>query len=461
MKGFRGVGHIGLLTLIGTLAIFINASSEERPLGRHSNALLPLLRDNHPYLLKGLDLNPEGIGLDPRLLPISLQGQDLSGMDLREARFTPSRLEGIELQGAHLARADFSCVALKEVDFAGADLSEARFDFSECKESKPTEKCPEIGASQVSQCSIIQVNLTGANLSRSLLQGKSLLQEQVNSGRVEPTESTQFCDRWLVIQGNLEGANFSDATLRCVVLINEMSGPSSKLTGAVQHADNGPTPPEYAGIKFVKSTLENVILLSGNFMFSDFWEARMVRMWVNLTSVDLRFTSLGKLNCPPSGCELWNSPQNNKFLRGNFVFSDFWKVGIVRMWVSMPSVALHSTFQAKILCPPNGCELWLPPLQNSLSRLSLNVRGSHIRTDIRPRTSDEERPALLCDGETNREAKEKTKWTLKSTSEPEKNVNVSCEQETMTLMITPEKPERNHNAPATVQAAINNEDGRR
>ncbi len=449
MKGFRGVGHAILLTLIGTLAIFINASSEERPLGRHRNALLPLLRDNHPYLLKGLDLNPEGIGLDAKLLPISLQGQDLSGMDLREARFTPSRLKGIELQGAHLARADFSCVALEEVDFAGADLSEARFDFSECNKQKPNDRCREIDTLQGSPCSIIWINLKGANLSRSLLQGKPLTQGEVKFENVQPTESTRFCDHWLVIQGNLEGASFSDATLRCVVLINEIPEPSSKPTGAVQHADNVLTPPEYAGIKFVKSNLENVILLSGNFVFSDFWEARVVRMWVNLTSADLRFTSLGKLNCPKNGCELWNTPQKSKFLRGNFVFSDFWKAGIVRMWVSMPSVALHSTFQAKILCPPNGCELWLPPLQSSHSRLSLNVRGSHIGSDIRPRTSDEERPALLCDGE--------TEWTLKLTSESKENVNVPCKKPMGMELIA---PSNNGGAPATEQAAINNEDNR-
>ncbi len=213
-----------------------------------------------------------------------------------------------------------------------------------------------------------------------------------------PTESTRFCDRWLVIQGNLDGADFSDATLRCVVLINEMPRPSSKLIGAVQHADNGPTPPEYAGIKFVKSNLENVILLSGNFVFSDFWEARVVRMWVNLPSVDLSFSSLGKLQCSPKGCEIMVLFPNNNF-----------------------------------------------------SHLSLSARGSRIRSNMKLSNFTTNQPALLCDNQ--------TEWMMDPASEP--GMDVTCNDATMFLELTQKKPKKNDGAPPTGQAAINNEDGRR
>jgi len=339
MKGFRGIGHAVLLTLIGTLAIFINASSEERPLGRHDNALLPLIRNNQLYLLKGLDLSPEGIG--PRLPPISLQGQDLSGMDLREARFTPRRLRGIRIRGAHMARADFSCAALEDVDFSGADLSEARFDFSDCGGSKQSRECSDSDEVKIDSCSLLQVNLKGANLSRSLLQGKM-------GGTAESNfpESSQFCKHWLVIKGDLDGARFSDATLRCVLLINDMSETSAISSREDQQAVNAPASPDYAGISFVHSTLENVILGRGNFVFSEFWQARVVRMWVNLPSVDLRFTSLAKLQCPPEGCEL------------------------------------------------------LIPTLPADNNLSLSVRGSHIRSNMWLSNSTRGWPALLCDRET-------------------------------------------------------------
>lgn len=379
MKVFRVVGHAVVLTLISTLAIFINASSPERPLGRQDSSLLPQIRDHRPYLLKGLDLSPEGIGA--RLLPIRLQDQDLSGMDLREARFPARGLRTIRLRGAHLARADFSCVALEQVDFSGADLSETLFDFSTCRQQQRTSLCPTIGRQRLAPCSILHVDLRGTDLSGALLQGK-LAAKQAHGTANQPPASpgpAPFCDHWLVIKGHLDGARLTQATLRCVVLSNQDAPQSVPASKPVERASDQRNPPDYAGLSFVKSTLENVILDRGNFVFSDFWQAQIIRMIVNLPEVDLRYTSMADLRCPREDCEL--------------LVSD------------LPSAQVNP-------------------------RLSLNVRGSRIRSNLVFSSSPTSWPALMCNSGTS--------WMpLQGGSAPGAQPNVSCDPSSGLLVLKP------------------------
>lgn len=371
MKVLRVMGHAVVLTLFGTLAIFINASSPDRPLGRQANALLPMIRENRPYLLKGLDLSPEGIGA--RLLPIRLQGQDLAGMDLREARFPSRGLRNIRLRGAHLARADFSCVALENVDFSGADLGNTLFDYSNCNHWQQTHLCPQIDGERLAPCSIIQVDLKGTDLSGSLLQGR------MNSKGSHTTPGPgQFCDHWLVINGDLQGARLKQATLRCVVLNNHTSPQPASPSQS--------SPPAYAGISFVSSTLENVILNRGNFVFSDFWQARVVRMLVNLPFVDLLYSSMADLRCPPEGCELW-----------------------------VPAPASHKID----------------------SRLSINVRGSRIRSNLVLGSSSSSWPALMCDGSTSWKPMGEKGAEAASTVTPP---SIRCEPSSGLLVLEPTVP---------------------
>ena len=63
-------------------------------------------------------------------LPIRLEGQDLSGMDLREARFPAGGAKDLRLAGAHLNRAVFQCVPMQRVDLSGANLSQAQFNYN-------------------------------------------------------------------------------------------------------------------------------------------------------------------------------------------------------------------------------------------------------------------------------------------------------------------------------------------
>lgn len=395
MKSLRGWGHVAPLLLLSLLAIFINGSSKEQPLRHYDDALLPLLKTNHPYLLKGMDLSYQGIGA--RWLPIRLEGQDLSGLDLRDVRLPSGPgLRRVSLRGAHLARADFSCVNLDEVDFAGADLSQTRFDYrpSNCKNQDRTKAVPPAGCpialistpmTAPKPCTRLRIDLTGANLKEALLQG-----DENSSGQ---------CSHWLVIEGGMAGARFEGATLRCVVLRNQSKTAEPSVFETMgntalgrqikpflqrfQMKDAAPSPQgsytanntaeSYSGLSFQKSTLENVFLESGNFMFADFWKARLLKAFVSLSRdtnqtgvTSLGYTSMAELDCPENGCKLW--------------------------FITLPDEKGGSwtTFISKLMP----------------SRLSLNVRNSHIISNLGPQRTFQEPPSpdvlpiLLCDHNT-------------------------------------------------------------
>lgn len=351
----RAFVHALVLVLGGAVTGFINASSADRPLRRYDTSLLPLLQADNPYVLNGVDLRPEAMGAP---MPLGqLRGQDLSGMDLRKARFSPSGLHSVRLRGTHLAQADFSCIPLTTVDLSGADLRGARFDYSACPPSRPARPaaCPQemdlTGSRRANSCFILDVDLVGANLEGALLQGKV----KASGGKHIGTGNDR-CEQWLLIQGRLDGARFGQATLRCVALINRPppllqapSPPGSADGGGSQRS----APPAYAGIRFVRSDLDHVLLLRGNFRFSDFWQARGTHLAVRLDAAQLGFSSLAQWQCPSGGCQLRVFPTGER---------------------------------ARSLAASD--------------RLALNVSGSQIRSDLPLPAEPNEWPALLCDSQT-------------------------------------------------------------
>lgn len=365
----RACGHALVLMLIGAVAININGSSADRPLlRRFDTALLPLLQADNPYLLNGMDLRPEGMGAP---LPLGqLLGQDLSGMDLRKASFSPRGLRSVNLRGSHLVQANFSCVPLEKVDLSGADLRETRFDFSGNCSPPPTSKCPEEMTSlpgKLPYCVTLEVDLVGANLSNAILLGS-----------VKTETNNEPCERWLVIKGYLDGARFNQAKLRCVALINK-----------------SPTidpyrPPAYAGISFVSSQLEHLLILSGNFIFSDFYKARVNHLLLNQINMDFRFSSFVQLSCPSEGCwlQVINTDPPKKFVKSKEI------------------------------------------------NLSLNVSGSPILSNLRlapkPVAQSDQRqwPALICNKE--------TLWKVwKSKESPPPPMHPSCDHSVRLLVDDP------------------------
>lgn len=373
------LAHAVGLTLLGTLALFINASSSERPLRRFDTALLPMLSERSPSLLKGMDLSREGLAMP--WLPIRLEGQDLSGMDLREARFPAGGAKDLRLAGAHLNRAVFQCVPMQRVDLSGANLSQAQFNYNCAGSRSSRDDCLILG--QRPSCTILQVHLRGANLSEAMLQGQTIEPSlaSLDNTAGSPKQAMRQCRHWLVIEGEMEGARLDQATLRCVVLRNR-SWKSSTHPTAPQSSStpntakpNSSAPnssaPDYAGISLIKSLLENVVLDQGNFQFSDFWQARLERLVVDRSNgLQLGFTSMAGLQCPQQGCELWFYPT-----------------------------------------PPQ------PPVQPP--DLSLNVRGSRIRSNLLPAEETSQGPILLCRpqaGAANNSAD--SSWTTAAYSEP-------------------------------------------
>lgn len=354
MTTSRAFVHALVLVLGGAVTVYINASSADRPLRRHDTALLPLLQTDNPYVLNGVDLRPEAMGAP---LPLGqLRGQDLSGMDLRKARFSRRGLHSVRLRGAHLTQADFSCVPLTRVDLSGADLRGARFDYSACPPSRSARlaACPQEmnpTGSRPDSCFTLDADLVGANLEGALLQGKPKA-----SGGNAPSDANDRCEQWLLIRGRLDGARFDQATLRCVALINKPPPPLQAANRAGAEDGGGSRrapPPPYAGIRFVRSDLDHLLLLRGNFRFSDFWQARGTHLAVRLDAAHLGFSSLAQWQCPSDGCRLRVFPTGE---------------------------------QAR-------------PLAAS-DRLSLNVSGSPIRSDLPLPDGPNEWPVLLCDSHT-------------------------------------------------------------
>jgi uncharacterized protein YjbI with pentapeptide repeats len=357
----RACGHALALVLIGAVTVFINASSAERPLRRYDAALRPLLQTDNPYLLTGMDLRPGSMGA---AMPLGqIQGQDLSGMDLRKAIFSGRGLRGVRLRGSHLAQADFSCVPLEalddntRVDLSGADLRETRFDFSGCPTPLPPGRtaCPQemkLPGNTSPSCFTLEADLVGANLSGALLQGKPRASREAmargESPRVNPMVDP--CERWLVIRGKLDGARFEQATLRCVALINRSASPKGAASPAAAAAAADGVRPAFAGIRFVQSDLDHLLLQGGNFLFSDFWKARVSHLMVNLSEANLRFSSLAQWDCPGKEC-------------------------VVQV---IPAEEQAAAAAARGL-------------------LALNVSGSRIRSNLPLASRAEHWPALLCD----------------------------------------------------------------
>lgn len=306
--------HLLAIALLGGVVLFINASSSDNPLRAQDRDLFTLMRADHPDLLRELDLRPpkwfDRWNTKWQRLPLaSLSALDLSGLDLRGLRLSYRPLQHVNLHGSHLEQAEFNCVPMKNVIFEGANLREAQFNYRFCKSAME-----------------LKVNLNGADLSRADLHG----------GRSHKGS----CEKPLTIKGNLNGAKFEGATLRCVRLIS-----TSTMTAS------SPSSPEYAGISFVQSDVEDLELKEGNFVFSNFSYAKLHSLSLDPQVADLRFTTLAHLNCKKdsSGCALLLKPGSGQ------------DDGLVRQ------------------------------------RLSLDVRGSQIRSNLQLPNEITQWPALLCD----------------------------------------------------------------
>lgn len=314
--------HLLVMVGLSSMVVFINASGFERPLRVLDRDLHTSMRGDFPDLLRSLDLRP------PLKMPIfNLSVMNLAGEDMRGLRMANNRLHELDLRGSHVEEAHFQCVSMDRVNLSGADLKDSRFDYANCgtdNDSAPTKYYT------------LTVNLNGADLSSAILEGKQRTEGELKGE----------CQRILRIVGNLNGAQFKGATLRCVTLVNLAK---KKINPSEQSA------PRYAGINFVNSKASTLTLEQGSFRFSDFFSANLELLQFNPDEADLRFSTLAQLQCtnPSKGCQIMQTKQGN---------------------------------------PSTVEQIGSPP------KLSLNLRGSRVTSNL-PLPASRGWPALLCNRE--------------------------------------------------------------
>lgn len=258
--------HLLAMALLSSAVLFINADSSAPPLRTQDRDLFTFLRRDHPDLLRGLDLRPPAWHRFPQA---SLVAVDYSGLDLRGLRLSGRALQHVNLAGSHLETAEFTCVPMRNVSLSGAHLQGAHFDYNKCDSSQLT----------------LTMDLNGADLTKAELRGQ---------------KDGEKCKTPLEIRGNLNGARFQGATLDCVKLMN---------TSKALHSSSSPSQPRYAGINFTESKSKDLTLTKGDFVFSNFWKAKLDLLQYNPREADLRFSTLESLTCPQDGCRIQTTAQ--------------------------------------------------------------------------------------------------------------------------------------------------------
>lgn len=317
--------HVLMIAGLTCIVAFINASGLERPLGMLDRDLHASLRGDYPDLLRGLDLR------QPERMPIlNLSAMHLAGEDMRALSMSYNTLRDLDLRGSHLEASHFQCVSMDRVNLSGADLKGAKFDYANCGGDADPKHAKDY---------TLTINLNGADLSSAVLEGNQYV-EDGQKGE---------CGRRLKIVGNLNGARFTGATLRCVILVNEEKGDTISSKAKIYSL------PRYAGINFVDSKGSTLYLQQGNFRFSDFYKANLDLMQFSPDRADLSFSTLAQLQCQnaPDGCRIMQIED------GNFSASG---------------------------------------ASRSSQKLSLNLRGSRVTSNL-PLPDSRGWPAILCNQE--------------------------------------------------------------
>lgn len=271
--------------------------------------------------------------------PLRAQDRDLFAL-LRADH--PDLLRGLELRSP--AWGPLPLARLAAMDLSGLDLRALRISGTALRDVKLKGSHLEQAAFH---CVPMQnVDLSGANLREAHFDyshcgASQLLQAEWNGADLSQANlqggvlKNGECESHLTLKGNLNGVKFEKATLQCIKLIN---------TAATTPAF--PSSPQYAGINFVQSDINHLGLIEGDFVFSDFYRAQLSHLAFAPRRADLRFSTLAELRCPRNS---------------------------------------------------NGCEIKLDGERNPNPRLSLNVRGSQIISNLQLPNTTAAWPALLCD----------------------------------------------------------------
>jgi uncharacterized protein YjbI with pentapeptide repeats len=112
----------------------------------------------------------------------TVNGLDLRGVDLTEARLDRSTLNGVRLDRAQMAGADLRASTLNSVSLSDADLSDARLDGSTLNDVRLDRA--EMAGANLRAAELNSVSLTAADLSRVCLAGATLNEARLDGAQM-------------------------------------------------------------------------------------------------------------------------------------------------------------------------------------------------------------------------------------------------------------------------------------
>lgn len=275
----------------------------------------------------------------------------LRNLDLSWAQLTPiynlsamnlagEDLRGLRMHGNRLNNLDLSGSHLEQAEFKCVSMKEVVLSGANLKEARfDYSDCPN---------KTLRIDLNGADLSSAMLIGGT-----PTPGR----DSEPACNKKLTIEGNLNGARFNNATLQCIVLINR---PKPTAGNGDATPDAAHSRPEYSGINFVNSNVNALTFKEGDFRFSDFYRAKLKLLAFDPKKTLLAFSTLANLQCTDD--------------------SQFCRLMQIDSAGERPQ-----------------------PVSDQMPRLSLNLRGSSILSNL-PLPVAGQWPAYLCDKRTRWQA---------------------------------------------------------
>ena len=318
--------------VLGVLG-YINSIGAWPAFRQQDTSILHWILASNPEALKGLthDIktepdgpsSPERNGLWNLLRNyLTLENINLSGLDLSSTDFGDMSLENVNLAGAQLVNSDFSCADLTRVDFSGAKLMYSKFDYSKCPDHISTKGVTNKSnqCSSVSEIikdgkwpfyppsdpknplpySCLEGTFIGADFSHAQIRGDDPQGLGNNAG----IDRKKYCNHLLILVGNMSGANFNNAKLTCVALIQRPipEAASPIVFNGIKFGD-----PQalftFNGINFTEARLDRVSLLEGPFRFTQFERANLMGLFLNLDKADLDYSRFNEIQCkvpPPS-----------------------------------------------------------------------------------------------------------------------------------------------------------------
>lgn len=277
---------------------YINSLGVWPAFRQQDTSVLHWILASNPRVLRGLSQERKSEGFDPlKYLMnslrdyLTLENMNLSGLDLSSSDLGDMTIENVNLAGARLVNANFSCTDLTNVNFSGTRLMQSRFDYSECRDHISTRRhhCSHEDLDQVNKYTIwpygrpskitcLEGRFVGADFSDAQIRG--------DRGRRSMDYERLYCNKLLVLVGDMSGANFDGAKLTCVALIHR---PVS--TAAVPNTFNG--------ISFADARLDRVALLKGPFKFTKFERANLMGLFLNINAnqVDLDYSRFNEIQC--------------------------------------------------------------------------------------------------------------------------------------------------------------------